>query len=363
MSLFDRVRPGLRALSPYHVPPLPCAVKIDANESPYPPDPELLEALGEAIRGAHLERYPDPNATRLRALVAADLGQPASRLVFGNGSDDLIGLLCQTFAAPQHDGRAGTVVVAWPSFVVYRTAVLAAGMEFVEAPLGPRFEADPAALDRAIAAANPNLVFVATPNNPTGTRWSRAAIEALVFGHPDTLIVVDEAYAMYVGESFLDLLERAPNLMVLRTYSKVGLAALRLGVLVASEALAHEVEKVRPPYNLGLLPQLAGELALGPFHARLEAHVAEVVRERERLFAALRQMDGLEVFDSSANLIMVRVADAGRLWQRLIDRQVLVRNLDRPGPLAGCLRITVGTPAENDRLLAVLPDALDQRPG
>lgn len=360
MTWRSRVRPELAALSAYHVPPLACPVKLDANESPYPPSPAFAAALGEALAHAPLHRYSDPRAGHLRTLCARELGQPEDRLLFGNGSDELIGLLCQTFAAPS-DGRGaqpGAVAYPGPTFVVYRTAAVAAGLTVCEAPLGPRFEADPDALTEVIDRVHPNLVFVATPNNPTGTRWPRAALERLVFEHPDTVVVIDEAYAVYGGESHLDLVERAENCLVMRTYSKVGLAGLRLGVLVGQQAILSEVEKVRPPYNLGLLPQLAGELALGPFADELSAHVAEVVREREHLAEALRALPGVEAFPSSANLILLRVAEAQRVWRHLVEQGVLVRNLDRPGPLSGCLRVTVGTPEENHRFLAALTDAL-----
>jgi histidinol-phosphate aminotransferase len=183
-------------------------------------------------------------------------------------------------------------------------------------------------------------------------------VERVVAANPEAVVVVDEAYAAYAGTSHLDLVERYPHCAVLRTYSKVGLAGLRLGVLVARPELVHELEKVRGPYNLGLLPQLAGELAIGRFRDQLVAHVDAVVAEREALAAALAALPGVEVFPSGANLLLLRVADASRLWQGLLDRSVLVRNLDRPGPLRGCLRVTIGTPEENRRFLAAFADAL-----
>ncbi|MSP59330.1 MAG: histidinol-phosphate transaminase [Myxococcales bacterium] len=350
----DRVRAALRPLDPYHVPPLPAAVKLDANESPYSPPAAFLDALAEEVRGVALHRYPDPRASRLRAAIAADLGQPEERLVLGNGSDELIGLLASTFAEPRLGEREARMVYPGPSFVVYRTAAAAAGMEVCEAPLGPRFEADYDALAETLARARPSLVFVATPNNPTGTEWPRAAIERLVLEHPDVVIIVDEAYAAYSRTSFLDLVDRAENCAVMRTYSKIGLAGLRVGVLVAQPALAREVEKVRPPYNLGTLPQLAAELAIRRFSGELTRHVDEVVAERERLCAAFATLPGVEWFPTSANLVLIRVAEAHRVFAGLASRGVLVRNLSRPGPLAGCLRVTVGTPDENDRFLTAL---------
>ena len=363
MSVHDRVRPSLAGLAAYHLPPVRAEVKLDANESPYPPDPALLAAFAEAVRTAPFERYPDPQASRVRELIARDVGRPGDWLVLGNGSDELITLLCQTFAAPQQDGSPG--VVAWPapSFVVYKTAALAAGLDVAEPLLGPRFSPDPEAAHAVLSARRPNLFFLATPNNPTGTEWPRATIEALLTAHPETLFIIDEAYVAYGRDSHLDLLDRFENCAILRTWSKIGLAALRLGFLVARPALAAEVEKVRSPYNLGLLPQLAAELALGPFRHTLDSGVAEVIAEREKLFAALSEVPGVEAFPSGANLILIRVKDAQRLWQRLLAQSVLVRNLDRPGPLAGCLRVTVGTPPENARFLAALHNAMNDVAG
>jgi histidinol-phosphate aminotransferase len=356
----DRVRDGLRGLDPYHVPVDPVEVKLDANESPYPPPPGLLDEIAEAVRHAPLHRYPDPSASRLRALVADDLGQPPERLVFGNGSDELIALLCQTFAEPPPGRERGAVVYPAPSFVVFRTAALAAGLEPREAALGPRFEPDAGAVDAAVRGSDANLVFIATPNNPTGTRWPRDALERLVADHPSTVVIVDEAYGAYSGETHLDLIDRYPHCAILRTYSKVGLAALRLGVLVAQPELAHELEKVRAPYNLGLLPQLAGELAIGRYRAPLAAGVAEVIAERERLARALARLPGVEVFPSAANLLLLRVARAFEVWTRLLQQSVRVRNLDRPGALRGCLRVTIGIPEENRRFLEALTSALQE---
>ena len=353
----ERVRAALRETAPYHVPAVTVEVKLDANEHPYPPPPGLLDAIVEALRDTPLHRYPDPRASRLRALVADDLGQPGDRLVLGNGADELIALLCSTFGEPRPGAARASILYPAPSFVVFRNAAIASGLAVIEAPLGPGFAADADALDDAIARERPNLVFLATPNNPTGTVWPRPLVERLVERHPDVVMVLDQAYAMYGGDDFLDLVDRHPHCVVLRTYSKIGLAGLRLGVLVAQPQVAHEVEKVRPPYNLGLLPQRAAVVALSRFAGALRSHVAEVVAERERLALALAALPGVEVFPSGANLLLVRVADARRVWQSLLDHSVLVRRFDA-GALADCLRITVGTPPENRRLLEALAAVL-----
>jgi histidinol-phosphate aminotransferase len=362
MSWRDAVRKGLRGIEAYHLPPLSCEVKLDANESPYKPPEALRAAIAEEAQHAALHRYPDSTCARLRAAVAGDLSQPGNRLVFGNGSDELIALTCSTFAEPRAGDAAARLTYPGPSFVVYRTAGLAAGMEVVEAPLGPDFEPRPDALATTIERARPTVVFIATPNNPTGTTWTADAFVDLFAQFPDTLFVIDEAYSLYARANFLPLVDQHENCAVLRTYSKIGLAGLRVGVLVAQPAVAAEVEKIRPPYNLGTLNQLAASIAIERFSLALLAHVDEVISERERLVRELSALDGVQVFPSGANLIMIRLAAATRVWEALSARSIAVRNFDRPGPLAGCLRITVGTPAENSRFLEAMREALAAAP-
>src|SRR5262249_5115907 len=211
------------------------------------------------------------------------------------------------------------------SFVVYRIATLAHGCAPIEIPLDSRFELDPAALDRALDEARPNLIFFALPNNPTGTLWPRSEIVRVLSERPDIIVVADEAYVEYSGESYLDLLAAHPNLVVMRTLSKIGLAALRVGYLVADPALAHEVEKIRPPYNIGALNQAAATFLLGRHRDVLRAPVARVVAERTRLERELARR-GLEVFPSRANFLLVRAPEATRLWHRLVEKGVLVRS-------------------------------------
>jgi histidinol-phosphate aminotransferase len=350
----DLVRAELDGLTAYAIPhPSGVVAKLDANESPWPLPTAVAAALAGHLAEVALHRYPDGSAAALRAVLAAEAGCDPTALIVGNGSDELIALLIATFARPRPGAARAGVAYPVPSFVVYRIATLAHGCAPVEIPLDARFELDPAALDRALDDARPNLIFFALPNNPTGTLWPRAEIVRVLESRPDTLVVADEAYVEYSGESFLDLVARHPNLVVLRTLSKIGLAALRVGYLVADPALVREVEKIRPPYNVGAVNQAAAAFLLGRNREVLRTPVARVVAERTRLLAELPRR-GLEVFPSRANFVLVRAPEATRLWHHLVERGVLVRNFDRPGPLAGCLRITVGTPAENDLLLDAL---------
>jgi len=344
--LAARVPEALRGSSAYHV-PLPPRVlaKLDANELPYGLPDELRAGLSRALAEVALERYPDPAAKRLRAAVATHAGVRGEQVVFGNGSDELIAMLCNAFAGP--------VLYPVPTFVYYRLAAIARGLPCVEVPLGTRFELDEAAVLRAIDAQRPSLVFLALPNNPTGTLWRMDFALELAAKHRDVVIVSDEAYVAYSGVTNLPALAAHPNLVVMRTLSKIGMAGLRVGFTISAPAIARVLEKVRPPYNISALDQAAATFLVEEARGWCDARAADVVAERARLASGL-SAKGLDVFASEANLVLVRVADARATWQRLADAGISVRAFGDSGPLANCLRITVGTPAETAALLAAL---------
>jgi histidinol-phosphate aminotransferase len=349
--LLDRVPEALRGASAYHVPQPPeIRAKLDANELPHAWPAELRAQLGAVLAEVALERYPDPRAKQLRSVVAAQSGVAGEQLVFGNGSDELIAMLCNAFAGP--------ILYPVPTFVYYKLAAVARGLPVIEVPLGPRFELDEAKVSRAIAEHRPSVVFLALPNNPTGTLWRMDFALELAAAHRDTVIVSDEAYVAYSGRTSLPALDQHPNLVIMRTLSKIGLAGLRVGFTISAPAIADVLEKVRPPYNLSSLDQAAAVFALREAATWCLARAADVVEERVKLATALAPYG--DVFASEANLILVRFG-AGRastLWQGLADRGIVVRNFDSPagGPLAGCLRITVGTVEENALLLAALAE-------
>jgi len=344
--LAARVPEVLRGSAAYHVPqPAHVIVKLDANELPYGLPPELRAQLGAALAEVPLERYPDPRAARLRALIAAQLGVSGGQLVFGNGSDELIALLCAAFAGP--------ILYPVPSFVYYKLAAITRGLPQVEVPLAPRFELDEPAVLRAIETHRPSVVFLALPNNPTGTLWRPGFALELAARHRDTVIVSDEAYVAYSGVTNLPHLAAHPNLVVMRTLSKIGMAGLRVGFTISSPAIAAVLDKVRPPYNLSSLDQRAAELLVEHASAWCAARAAEVVAERGRLAASLTAR-GLEVYPSEANLLLAKCPDAAATWQRLAAAGIVVRSFGPVGPLASCLRFTVGTPAETDAVLGAL---------
>ena len=364
MSISDLVTRGIRSLTAYHVPrPEGVRAKLDANELPFPLPAEAGAELARVLADAPLHRYPEADPVELRALLAADLGVPGAQLVFGNGSDELIALLCAAFAEPRAGRTRASVLYPDPSFVVYRLAALGHGLDPVEVTLDDEMELDFELVEDAMTGARPNVAFFALPNNPTGTLWSPEKVAELAVRFPDTLVVADEAYIQYGGRTLLPRLGELPNLVVMRTLSKVGMAGLRVGFVVAAPPVVRELEKLRMPYNLGTLNQRAAVWMLRTQRAWLDERAREVIAERERLAAALRAFPELKVFPSEANLVLVRIGRAGdgratAVWKALQARGILIRNFDRPGPLSGCVRITPGTPAENALLLDELPAVL-----
>ena len=343
--LAARIPEALRGSTAYHVPVPPNVIaKLDANELPYTLPAELRAQLGAELAGLALERYPDPTAKRLRTTISSQLGVAGDRIVFGNGSDELIAMLCAAFAGP--------ILVPTPTFVYYKLAAVARGLPLVEVPLGPRFELDEAAVLDAIEVHRPSVVFLALPNNPTGGLWRMSFAADLAARYRDVVIVSDEAYVAYSGATNLPVLDEHPNLVVMRTLSKLGMAGLRVGYVIASRSLATVLEKVRPPYNLSALDQCAAAFLVDHASDWCAARAAEVVVERERLAATLAER-GFDVIPSQANLLLVRFTNATATWQHLFDRGISVRRFG-PGPLAEHLRITVGTPDENAALLAAL---------
>jgi histidinol-phosphate aminotransferase len=354
-SATDRIdrflAPQLRALTAYHVPPATGLIKLDAMENPYSWPDWLVKEWLEVLRSAALNRYPDPAARALKSRLRTALGVPETAgLILGNGSDELIQMVIQSVAAPGH-----AILAPEPTFVMYRQIAMVAGLRFLGVPLHEDFSLDTDAMIEAVTACQPAVVFLAYPNNPTGNRFDRQAIETLLSCAPG-LVVLDEAYAPFADASFLADLGCCDNLLVLRTLSKLGLAGLRLGLLAGSGAWLDEIEKTRLPYNISTLDQLSGEFALRHY-AVFEAQAQAIRQQRGELFDRLGTLPGLRVYPSEANFILFRVPP-GRgspVFDGLKSSGILVKNLDGSAPaLADCLRVTVGTPEENAAFLTAL---------
>jgi histidinol-phosphate aminotransferase len=343
------LRDDLADVQPYHVEPHPHRVKLDANESPYDAPPDIKAETSSAFADISWNRYPDPHATRLREGLAARVGVPADHLAIGNGSDEIIGALIHALGRP--DTR---VVSPEPSFSMYGILARGAGVDYRGAPLTAEFELDVDAVRDAMRPDGLNIVFLSYPNNPTGACWDRDAIANLL-EMPDVLLVVDEAYYEYSGKTFLAELDGHRNLIVLRTFSKAfGLASLRIGFMVADPEWVACVDKVRLPYNVNAMSQVAA-LTMLDHDDRVAEHLRWVMEERDRVLAAMEEADGIELFRTDANFVLFRAAEGAQVvFDRLLDAGVLIRNLDRPGLLRDCLRVTIGTPAENTAFLGAL---------
>ena len=348
------IRDEIRALTAYHVPDPGGMVKLDAMENPYRLPPELCRALAERLAGAALNRYPDPAARELKLRLRAAMQIPAGmELVLGNGSDELIQMLALAVARP-----GATVLGLEPSFVMFRMIAVFAGMRFVGVPLNADFSIDIAAALAALEAHQPALIFIAYPNNPTGNLFDADAITRIIAAAPG-IVVVDEAYHAFAGASFMPRLAEFPNLLVMRTVSKLGLAGLRLGLLAGHGAWLHHIDKVRLPYNVNVLTQRVAAEVL-QHRDVLDAQAAEIRSERTRVLAELRRLAGVVSYASDANFILFRVAKADQVFSGLKQRGVLIKNLHGSHPLlADCLRVTVGTPAENAQFLSALSSTLN----
>ena len=351
----ELVRGALRTMAAYKTPPDPPPIKLDANESPWPLPPHARERLREVLSSADLHRYPDLGAREVKRLLAARLGASPDELVLGVGSDEVIGMLMAALSEPRPGAERASVVIPTPSFVMVPLTANVHGLTPVEVPLvDGSWALDRPAMLEAIARARPNLVYVATPNNPTGNAMDDGDLRAIVEAASESLVLIDEAYGPFASSTHGAWCADHPNVTVLGTLSKIGLAGLRLGWARLSPALAAEVEKARPPYNLSTYTQLTATTILGELPAVLDDAVARIVAERERLPAALSTIGGVRAPRSQANFLLVEVEDAARVHAGLAERGIAVRRFASEPRLARYLRITVGTPAEDDALLEAL---------
>jgi histidinol-phosphate aminotransferase len=350
------VRPEIRSLHAYHVPEAAGLIKLDAMENPFPWPAELHGDWLDLLHRVEINLYPHPQAPELQAALREAMGIPPSMgLLLGNGSDELIQMLAMTL------GGAGRKVLSVdPGFVMYRMIGTFTGMDYVGVPLRSQgFGLDlPAVLD-AMNREQPVLTFIAYPNNPTGNLFDLAAIERIIEAAPG-LVILDEAYAPFTDATFLPRLGEWPNLLVMRTVSKMGMAGLRLGYLAGPPELIAEVDKTRLPYNINAMTQATATLALR-HRSLFDAQTTAIRSERARLFAALASLGGVHPYPSDANFILLRLTggSADAVFAGLRTRGVLVKNLHGAHPLLSeCLRVTVGRPEENAAFLSALADQL-----
>ena len=349
------VRPEIRAVEPYAVPDAQGLIKLDAMENPYPWPGEIRREWLEALRDVELNRYPDPGARALKQDLRVAMRVPEEMgLLVGNGSDELIQVIIMALSRPD-----SAILAPAPTFVMYEMIARAVGTQFIGVPLNDDFSLDVPAMREAMAQHAPAAVFLSYPNNPTGNLFATEDVEAVLRDAPG-LVVLDEAYYPFSGESFMDRIQHYDNLLVLRTLSKQGLAGLRLGMLAGDPLWLDELDKVRLPYNLGSLTQASARFALA--HSEiLHAQAQQICADREKLYKELVAMPGVRVWPSRTNFLLFRTEnrDAGDVYDTLRRSGVLVKNLDPSGDvLKGCLRVTIGTPEENVAFVDALRKAL-----
>lgn len=358
MSITDIIRPEISSLAAYHVPDAAGLLKLDAMENPYLLPAEMQQALAQHLAQVALNRYPVPLYSSLKQLIAEKLGVPADReIVLGNGSDELIAMISVACAKP-----GAKVLAPVPGFVMYAMSAKFAGLEFVGVPLQADLTLDTAAMLAAIRTHRPAITYLAYPNNPTGTLYDADDIVAIAHAVGDSgVVVVDEAYQPFAPSSFMPRLAEFDNLVVMRTVSKLGLAGIRLGYMAGNNALMHEFEKVRPPYNINVLTQAAAEFVLQRVEV-LDAQAAELREQRSQLAIALSALPGVQVFPSDANFLLIRVANAEQVFAKLLDHKILVKNVGKMHSLLeNCLRITVSTQEENALFMAALAASLTSK--
>ena len=345
------IRPEILALSAYLVPASTGFIKLDAMENPYPFPVELKPQLMAHLANASLNRYPDASATALRDAIRKAMQIPAAlEIVLGNGSDEIIQIIAAACAKP-----GATLLSFEPSFVMFKMIATFCGLNYVGVPLSADFAIDIDATHAAIKIHQPAVTFIAYPNNPTGNLFNRDVIREIIRISPG-LVVIDEAYFAFSSDSFLNEIVGFPNAVLMRTVSKLGLAGLRLGMLLGHPDWIGEFDKVRLPYNINSLTQAAATFALKHYSALLE-QAATLRAERERLSAALREFPGVAVFPSEANFVLVRVENSEKMFNALLSRKILVKHTNASHPLLrNTLRLTIGTPAENAALVAALRD-------
>lgn len=354
MDISHLLRNELAELSSYVPHAGDFGVRLDANEAPNFWSNQAKTRFGQVTAETLLGRYPDAVAERLRQTLATRLGLSARQLLIGTGSDEVIALLLTALCKPRGKAHEAAVVTVTPTFVMYRMSARARGQTVVEVPLDPSWDLDAEAVGQAIERSDPNLVFIASPNNPTSNVMSQDRVEYIVAKAEKSgaLVVLDEAYAAYCGANYRPWIASKPNVAVLGTLSKIGLAALRVGWLAGNEELVREIDKVRQPYNLPTLSQAIATTALTEFDHEMNAMVQQVCGERVRLSAELESL-GYGVTKSDANFLWVKTAGlAERVFEQLKTKGVLVRSFhQRGGRLGSQLRITIGSIEENNTLL------------
>ena len=346
----DIIKPKVRALRAYTLSPHRASVKINQNENPWDAPARIREETERRLATRKWSRYPDFVPTALRETLAQFAGWMADGVLAGNGSNELIQALLMVTV-----GKGKRVLISEPTFTLYRQIATVLDGEVISVPLNAALRFDVEALRQAIANTDPDVTIICAPNNPTGCVIEDNDLRMLLRASRG-VIVVDEAYHEFSGHSVVPLLTEHSNVVVLRTFSKaMAMAGLRVGYLLTAPELAREIGKALLPYNLNIISQTAAQVAIEFYEVELRPLVQQIIRERNRLFDELQRIDGLAPVASSANFMVVRSRMNPRsVFDALLQRDILIRDVSSYPMLGDYFRVSVGTPAENEQLLAAL---------
>ena len=353
-ALAQLFRPQLKKMSAYKVADASGFIKLDAMENPYTWSTELTQQWLETLRHSELNRYPDPEAKPLVNTLRKVYNIPESQgVILGNGSDEIIQLLLM--ALPSN----ASVLAPAPSFVMYQQIALSLGLQYhCVSLLANSFELDLAAMLVTINQHQPEIIFLAYPNNPTANLFNKADIQQIIEASQG-LVVIDEAYAPFANSSYMDELGQHERLLVMRTVSKLGLAGLRLGYMAGNPCIIEQLNKIRLPYNINILTQLTADFALSN-PAIFEQQTQKICTEREFLLTQLNGLKGITAYPSAANFILFHCQNsADAIFESLKQQGVLIKNTSpQGGLLSQCLRVTVGKPEENRAFMDALKNSL-----
>ena len=350
------IKPAILATNAYHVPDSTGLIKLDAMENPYTWPDEIKAEWSELLRHAEINRYPDASLSELRVRLSESLSLPKNTaMMFGNGSDELIQIILMAL-----NKTSNVVMAPEPTFVMYRFLSTMLDLDFVGVPLNDDFSLNLASMLEAIKKKQPAVIFLAWPNNPTGNAFEQASLIQIIEAAPG-LVVIDEAYHAFAQKSMMHCLQDYPNVLLMRTLSKLGLAGLRLGMLFGSHEWISELDKLRLPYNIGTLNQCSANFIIQNI-GLLEKQAEQIRRDRTTLFERLSKIAGIETWSTEANFILFRVSDAGadHVHQALLEQKIRIKKLHGSHPLLeNCLRVTVGTAEENQIFLSAINTILN----
>lgn len=353
------IKPEVRALAAYRLAPERSAVKLNQNENPWGPSEIIKQEIWRQIYQRQWSRYPDFTPATLREKLARHVGWQVDGILVGNGSNEMIQAVLAAIVSP-----GVKVMISQPTFAVYKQVATINGARVIDVQLTSDLKLDVPKILFTIESEQPEVIFVCSPNNPTGGMIDKKDLRKILAAAPG-IVVVDEAYHEFSGYTAVPLLTKFENLVILHTFSKaIGMAGLRIGYLMTSPDVAREIDKVILPYNLNLFSRIAAETALELYETEVKPQISLILKERDRVFDKLREITGVNPLPTTANFILCRLAlEPKFVFEKLKENNLLVRDVSAMPALKDCLRFSIGTPEENDRLLAAMREIFSSAPG